>query len=80
MARLRDARPKNASGAYERLFGGPQLGTLISKIQGTVIRSGTELERLVSTRVPGIHDLDAFLAQEVMEEGVFLASIPNDRN
>ena len=74
MARLRDARPKNASGAYERLFGDPQLGTLISKIQGTVIRSGTELERLVSTRVPGIHDLDAFLAQEVMEEGVFLAT------
>ena len=39
-----------------------------------MIRSGTELERLVSTRVPGIHDLDAFLAQEVMEEGVFLAT------
>ena len=73
MARIRDARPRNTSGAYERLFGDPHLGALASKVQSAVISSGTELERLISERVSGIGNLDEFLAREIMPEGVFLA-------
>ncbi len=72
MARLRDAAPKNVSGAYERLFGDPQLGKLASKIQSAVISSGNELERLIADMVPNVMDLDDFLKKEIMEEGVRL--------
>lgn len=72
MARLRDAAPKNASGGYQRLFGDPELGALISKIQSTVIASGNELERMIAHLVPNVPDLDAFLDQEIMEDGVRL--------
>ena len=72
MARLRDAAPKNASGAYERLFGDPELGALINKIQSTVIASGNELERIIANMVPTVPDLDTFLQQEIMDDGVRL--------
>lgn len=70
MARLRDAAPKNASGAYERLFGDPELGALVSKIQSTVIASGNEMERMIADMVTNVPDLDIFLQQEIMEDGV----------
>lgn len=72
MARLRNARPKNVSGAYERVFDDEELGALASKIQSTVISSGNELERMISRMVPNIPDLDEFLIQEIMPNGVFL--------
>ena len=72
MARLRDAAPKNASGAYERLFGDQELGTLASKIHSTVISSGNELERMIANLVPNVPNLDKFLEQEIMDEGVRL--------
>ena len=52
MAKIRDRDPKDSSGAYERLFGNAELGTLISKIQGTVRSSGSELEEMIQTKVP----------------------------
>ena len=72
MARIRNARPKNQSGAYERLFGNAELGALASKIQSAVISSGSQLEAMIADSVPNIDDLDAFLRQDVMEEGVCL--------
>jgi hypothetical protein len=72
MARLRNANPKNTSGSYERVFGNAALGELASKIQSTVISSGTELERTIADLVPGVEDLDAFLEHEIMPEGVIL--------
>lgn len=72
MARLRNARPKNVSGAYDRIFDNAELGALASKIQSTVISSGNELERLIAGMVPNILDLDKFLTQEIMPDGVFL--------
>ncbi len=72
MARLRNARPKNVSGAYDRLFDNAELGALASKIQSAVISSGNELERLISRRVRNIPDLDEFLTQQIMPDGVFL--------
>ena len=73
MARLRDARPRNTSGSYERLFGNAELGELASKVQSAVISSGSELEAIIAKLVPNIPDLDAFLEQEIMPEGVLLA-------
>ena len=73
MARLRDARPKNTSGSYERIFGNAELGVLASKIQSAVISSGSELEAMIVAATPNIRDLDAFLEQEIMQEGVLLA-------
>ena len=76
MARLRDMQPKNTSGSYERLFDNAELGALASKVQAAVIRSGTELERLIARAVPKmrhIPNLDRFLKQEIMQEGVLLA-------
>ena len=72
MARLRDANPKNTSGSYERLFGNAALGDLASKVQSAVISSGSELEAMIAASVPNIPDLDAFLEQEIMPEGVWL--------
>ena len=73
MARLRDAKPKNTSGAYARLFDNAALGELASKVQSAVISSGSELEAMVSSEVCKISDLDEFLEQEIMPEGVLLA-------
>ena len=63
MARLRDVRPKNVSGSYERLFDNAEIGALSSKVQAAVIRSGTELEKMIARLVPNIPDLDTFLEQ-----------------
>lgn len=73
MARLRNAKPKNSSGSYERLFDNASLGALASKIQSAVISSGSELEARIAASVQNIPDLDAFLEQEIMSEGVLLA-------
>ena len=61
MALLRNANPKNASGGYERLFGNPELGTLVSKIQSGVISSGNELERTIASLVQNVPNLDEFI-------------------
>jgi len=73
MARLRDAKPKNTSGSYDRIFDNADLGALASKIQSAVISSGSELEAMIVAAVPNIPNLDAFLEQEIMQEGVLLA-------
>lgn len=80
MAKIRDRDPKDSSGAYERLFGNAELGTLISKIQGTVISSGSELEKMIQERVQNIKDLDKFLEMELMQEGVYLATKKQVKN
>ena len=73
MARIERREPKETSGGYERLFGDPGLGLLMSKVQGTVISSGSELERMIVARVRKIDDLDVFLRDETMPDGVFIA-------
>ena len=72
MALIRNAKPKNKSGAYNRLFDNHELGHLISRVHSTVISSGTELEKSITSIVNDVADLDAFLEQEIMPEGVFL--------
>lgn len=73
MALIRDRHPTNVSGGYERLLGNAEVGELFSKIQGAVISSGHELARLIEMLTANIDDLDAFLRQEIMQEGVKVA-------
>ncbi len=73
MAKIRGRIPKESSGGYARLFGNEALGELMSKVQGTVISAGSELEKLITERVETIDDLDAFLRKDVMSDGVLLA-------
>ena len=74
MARIEESRVKETSGAYTRLFGITELGRLISRIQSTVISSGTELERIITSKVKKIECLDEFLKLEIMPEGVVIAT------
>ena len=73
MAKIEDSEVREVSGAYQRLFGIPALGALISRVHSTVISSGTELERIIIGRVEQIEDLDEFLAREIMPDGVLIA-------
>lgn len=74
MAKLQDANPQNVSGGYERLFGIPELGLLMSKVQSTVISSGSELEKLIQSKVKIVDDLDSFLDQDIMPDDILLAT------
>lgn len=74
MPKIKEAKPKNISGGYQRLFGIPRLGMLMSKVQSTVISAGSELERIIYSEVKTIDDLDTFLHQTVMPDGVFLVA------
>lgn len=64
MALIRDAKGRRVDqspSGYTRLFGIEALGNLISRIQGTVIAAGNELEGLIWQRVNQISNLDQFL-------------------
>lgn len=47
MSLIKDKKKSRKNGGYTRLFGNEELGSLISKTQGTVISSGTELEKKI---------------------------------
>ena len=74
MARIQDAKVKESSGAYQRLFGIPGLGCLISRVQSTVISAGTELERIIPEQVEKIDNLDDFVSKKIMPDGVLIAT------
>jgi len=74
MAKIRDRNPKDTSGGYERLFGIPQLGTLITKVHSASISAGRELERMIRDRVNPIEELDAFLRSGFIPDSVSLAT------
>ncbi len=74
MAKIRDRISINSSGSYERVFGNKKLGNLISKVHGTSIADGTELEKLIRDHISPISNLDEFLEKEIMEDGIYLAS------
>ena len=61
MAKIRDARPQNSSGAYFRLIKNPKLAEIFIKAQSTVITNGTELEKIISEQSQLITNLDDFM-------------------
>lgn len=73
MARLKDARGRKSGSSYARLFGDDDLGALISRIHAAVISTGVELEQVIKNKVQLILDLDEFLEQEIMADGVQVA-------
>jgi len=79
MALIRDAkgRRKNQTpSGYTRLFGIPALGSLMSRVQGTVISAGTELEKLIYEQSKKITDLDTFINTNLhsKEVGIWVAN------
>lgn len=74
MALIETSKGREEGGGYERLFGNKQLGHLLSRVQATVISTGTELEKLIISLSPNIHDVDGFLASQQLPEGTYLIS------
>jgi len=68
-------RKNQAPSGYTRIFGLSTLGNLMSRIQGAVISSGNELEKLIWERVNQIDDLDIFLNKTLQngEDKIFVA-------
>ncbi|MGR3984947.1 MAG: type II restriction endonuclease [Gammaproteobacteria bacterium] len=74
MARIEDSKIKKASGGYQRLFGIPALGLLMSRVHSAVISSGNELEKIIIDRIKKVENLDEFLNHETMPDGVLVAT------
>ena len=77
-ARISDARPKNSSGNYERLFGDEEIGCLMSKVQSASIKAGYVLENIIAQRsalIPG-GNLEEFVDDSMKGKysGIFLAT------
>ena len=72
MARIKDTKPKDVSGGYFRVFNNLELGTIFSRTHSAVIKSGTELEKIIRDKTETIDDLDEFLKQDIMADGVVL--------
>ncbi|MEX2142975.1 MAG: hypothetical protein WD740_00135 [Anaerolineales bacterium] len=78
MAQIRKAkgrRKDQSPSGYSRLFGNPELGNLLSRVQGTVISAGSELEKLIIERCKLIKDFDKFITNlEDKTPGIFVAT------
>ena len=74
MTRIPPKLQNKPSGGYSRIFGNERMGDLMSKVHSASIRSGNQLEQLITERVKSVDDLDLFLDNEIMPDGVFLAT------
>jgi hypothetical protein len=74
MALIENSKGRKEGGGYERLFGSTQLGHLLSRVQATVISSGTELEKLITDLSEKIVDVDSFLENQQLPQGTFVIS------
>ena len=61
MALIKDRKPKQSTGGYERLFNDEQLGALLARVQSTVIANGYELEKILAGKFNSISNLDQFI-------------------
>src|SRR3954454_620180 len=74
MALIENSKGRKEGGGYERLFGSTHLGHLLSRVQATVISSGTELEKLITDLSEKIEDVDSFLENQQLPQGTFVIS------
>lgn len=78
IARISEARPKNSSGNYARLFGDEDIGKLITKIQSASIKAGYVLEEIITSKSKLLPegDLDGFVddCMSGKYSGIFLAT------
>lgn len=56
---------KQTPSGYTRILGNVELGNLISKLQGTVISAGNELEDIIWSKVKQIDNLDKYLNLDI---------------
>jgi hypothetical protein len=67
MARISDSKGRmDENSGYTRLFGSPQLGQLMSRVQAAVIRAGNELEDIIQQETPA--RLKSRLSEILMRE------------
>lgn len=71
MALLKDTKGRE-EGGYTRLFGDPKLGRLLSRVQSTVIRAGSELEQAIVEMTNVVEDVDRFLTADIVPEGIYV--------
>ena len=73
--RMKGRRATQSPSGYSRLFGDYLLGNLLSRVQGAVIASGTELEKLIWERVHQVSDFDLFVSKQIKstKSGVWVA-------
>lgn len=74
MALIKNAKGRKDGSGYARILGDRRLGLLISRVQAAVISAGSEPERIIASEAQQIDDLDEFLHQQPMSEGVWLAT------
>lgn len=77
MAKIKNAKPKQKSGGYERLLGNKEMASIFTKAQSTVISNGTELEKIIIGFSNKIYDLDAFINDcdtGTITDGTYLCS------
>jgi len=78
MALIRNAkgrRSEQSPSGYSRLFGDSELGNLLSRVQGTVISAGNELEKLIIEHSKRIDDFDRFITNlDDRQPGIFVAT------
>jgi hypothetical protein len=74
MALIEKSKGRKEGGGYERLFGNKDIGHLLSRVQATVISSGTELEKVIGELSNNIGDVDNFLNFQQLSTGVYLIS------
>jgi hypothetical protein len=64
MAKIKNAKAKNSSGSYTRVFNNEELGNLITKVHSASISNGSELETLILQHIDKdsiVEDCDEFL-------------------
>jgi len=74
MALIEHSKGRAEGGGYERLFGDKQLGHLLSRIQATVITTGSELEKIIISLADKIDNVNEFLANQTLDKGTYLVS------
>ena len=79
MALIKNAkgrRENETPSGYTRVFGIPEMGQLMSRVQATVISSGSELEKMIYERATKIDDFDKFVVSGLNEPkaGIWVAS------
>ena len=75
MAKIQDTKESNisSSGGYERVFGLSTLGNLIRRVHATSISNGHELEKIITSHITKIEDIDKFLEKDEIPFGIHIA-------
>ncbi len=68
---IEKTKPGRKDGGYTRLFGDEELGALISRVHSASISAGTELEKIIISKVRKINNATDLFEKKI-SEGIFL--------